>query len=591
MSNCSFTGAKRFHGFRGQAGAVDTSYLTAQLTEVAGTRHVIAAILASIPRLAIPSPVVGPKRLQERRGRREKTGPWGMLCVQATSTSAERLWSYDSRARKPGVRVASHNVRENPTCRSRGRSPFVRMGGIPCLDRIRAQPTWKSRMDLRFRLIVICAFALASASQRAHAADALRVGAAAVNVPADDSMVLGGMMGPTWAKGQEGELRATAVVVEQPGSGKVAIVACDVLFVERDFLDPAIAKIEALTGIPASHVLVNATHTHHAPSTSKLHGYDRDRRFVAKLADCIVEAARQANDRLADAKFFFKLSEEKNVGMNSRWLLKDGEITWSFTGEKLRPTGPFDPQLPVLAFGPAKDKPWAVIFNHSTHTIGTRAGAVRSPSFYGLAAQELEGQLGGVVCFLEGASGSTHNLNMGTAQAIVQLKADVRAAIETAEERPVLRVAAIKRHFQFRVRTFDEAVEDEKVARYTRKYFGEAAERTINIFREMRQELKPQQGQQRESWLQVMLIGDVAIVGVPAEYFTVLGMDIKKRSPFANTYVAELANDWIGYLPDKEGHALGGYQTWMGLHSYAEVGTGERVADEIVAMLEELKAK
>ena len=83
-------------------------------------------------------------------------------------------------------------------------------------------------------------------------------------------------------------------------------------------------------------------------------------------------------------------------------------------------------------------------------------------------------------------------------------------------------------------------------------------------------------------------LGDVAIVGVPAEYFTTLGMNIKRRSPFSNTYVAELANDWIGYLPDREGHRLGGYQTWTGLHSYAEPGTGERVADEAVKMLEEL---
>ncbi len=85
-----------------------------------------------------------------------------------------------------------------------------------------------------------------------------------------------------------------------------------------------------------------------------------------------------------------------------------------------------------------------------------------------------------------------------------------------------------------------------------------------------------------------MLIGDVAIVGVPAEYFTVFGVDIKRRSPFKNTYVAELANDWIGYLPNREAHEFGGYQTWMGLHSYAEPGTGERVADEIVAMLQQL---
>ena len=88
-----------------------------------------------------------------------------------------------------------------------------------------------------------------------------------------------------------------------------------------------------------------------------------------------------------------------------------------------------------------------------------------------------------------------------------------------------------------------------------------------------------------------MVIGDVAIAGVPAEYFTGLGVDIKMRSPFRHTYIAELANDWIGYLPDREAHKLGGYQTWFGLHSYAQEGTGERVADEIIMMLKELKGQ
>jgi hypothetical protein len=70
--------------------------------------------------------------------------------------------------------------------------------------------------------------------------------------------------------------------------------------------------------------------------------------------------------------------------------------------------------------------------------------------------------------------------------------------------------------------------------------------------------------------------------------FTALGLDIKRRSPFPHTYIAELANDWIGYLPTREGHARGGYQTWTGLHSYAEPGTGERIADEAVKILETL---
>ena len=66
-------------------------------------------------------------------------------------------------------------------------------------------------------------------------------------------------------------------------------------------------------------------------------------------------------------------------------------------------------------------------------------------------------------------------------------------------------------------------------------------------------------------------------------------MDIKARSPFKHTIIAELANDWIGYLPDRAGQTLGGYQTWTGLHSYTEPGTGERIADEAIKMLQQLK--
>ncbi|NOX54025.1 MAG: hypothetical protein GXP27_06205 [Planctomycetes bacterium] len=420
----------------------------------------------------------------------------------------------------------------------------------------------------------------------------IRVGAAAVDLKADDSMVIAGSILPRHVKGQEGKLRAVAVVVEKPGAGKLAIVACDVLFVTRDFVDPAVDEIERTTGIPASNVLVNATHTHHAPSTAVVHGYGREEAFVGQLQKAIVRAVQQANANLeGGAQFFFHLGEEKTVGGNSRRLLPDGMITWlGPTPDQGPATGPFDPQLPVLAFRGPDDRLRAVIYNHSTHTIGTRRGNVRSPSFYGLAAQELEEELGGIVCFLEGASGSTHNITrVPVAEAVKRFKAAVKDALEKARRRPVDRLVAIKRPFPFKVRQFDEQVEDQKVVTYCRKYAPHRADSTIRVFRDMRKKLAPMQGQQRETWLQAMAIGDVAIVGVPAEYFTVLGLDIKKRSPFPYTIVAELANDWIGYLPDRKAHELGGYQTWMGLHCYAEVGTGERMADEAVKMLEELK--
>ena len=44
---------------------------------------------------------------------------------------------------------------------------------------------------------------------------ALQVGTSAVNLTADDAMVIAGGIGPGKAQGQEGELRATAVVLAQ----------------------------------------------------------------------------------------------------------------------------------------------------------------------------------------------------------------------------------------------------------------------------------------------------------------------------------------------------------------------------------------
>src|SRR5262245_38668129 len=83
----------------------------------------------------------------------------------------------------------------------------------------------------------------------AFAAPPLRVGAAAVELEADESMAIGGGIHPGFVKGQEGQLRAVAVVLELPGSGKLALVACDVLMLSRDLLDPAVEEIARDPGI------------------------------------------------------------------------------------------------------------------------------------------------------------------------------------------------------------------------------------------------------------------------------------------------------------------------------------------------------
>jgi hypothetical protein len=422
----------------------------------------------------------------------------------------------------------------------------------------------------------------------------LRVGAAAANFEADDSMEIAGSILPGKVTGQEGQLRAVAVVLEKTPDPKVAIVACDILMITRDLLDPVVAEIEKTTGIPASHILINCTHTHHAPSTVKVHGYGRNETFCKEVQQKIIQAVQQANANLAkdNCQFLFHLGHEDTVGQNSRQMLSDGTIYW--TGERsdfVRPTGPFDPELPVFAFRDSAGKMLALMYNHSTHTIGLRTGGKRSPSYYGLAAQELEQDLGGVVSFLEGASGSTHNLFVPSMTAITKMKQAVSETLAQAQPRAVNRIFSMKRPFAFKVRHFDEAREEAAVTTYCQKRIPPKADDFAKVFRNMRQELAPMQGQERTTWIQTMVIGNVAIVGVPAEFFTKLGIDIKNRSPFRHTYIAELANDWVGYIPDQDAFELGGYQVWTGFHSYVEPGTGERMVDEAVAMLRELAGK
>ncbi len=325
---------------------------------------------------------------------------------------------------------------------------------------------------------------------------------------------------------------ASAVVIQDSSGRKIALVACDVLMINRDVLDRSAKRVEQATGIPFNHILINATHTHHAPSTVTVHGYRRDEAFTKQVGDKIVEATIKANGRLNPASFSFRLGEESSVGKNSRLLLSDGTIYWIGTrDDALRPTGPFDPELPVLAFRRQDGGLEAVLFNHSTHTIGTHKPGVRSPSFYGLAAQALEKEKGGTFLFFEGASGSTHNLDVLATEATVRIQQAVERALESGST-PIGRQSATdcgkrSRSASVTLMRRPRNVPSRPIA-HKRIKDPASAKSTIETFRAMRKRLAPLQGQERKTWVQVILIGDVAIVGVPGEFFTVLGQEIKR---------------------------------------------------------------
>lgn len=465
-------------------------------------------------------------------------------------------------------------------------------------SRLQAAFTTRTRSRLRanhgFQWLLRAAAALAVVTLfvPGASAQALKVGSAAVEFKADDTMVIGGGILPGKARGQEGMLRAAAVVVEDARGEQVALIACDVLMLNRDVCDAAARIIAERTGIPFDHVLINATHTHHAPTTATIHGYNRDDTFTQQVGEKIVEATVAASKALAPSTFWFRRGEESSVGRNSRQLLKDGLIYWVGPRDDIvRPTGPFDPELAVLAFRRHDKRSIAVLFNHSTHTIGTLGGAVRSPSFYGLAAQDLEAAQGGTFVFFSGASGSTHNLDVRPAEAKLRIENAVADALAVAVRRDVAKVQGKRRELTVKVRRFNDARDDAAVVAYCTKYISpdRSAQATIDVFRAMRKVLAPIQGQERKTWIQAIVIGDVALVGVPGEFFTVLGQEIKRRSPYRDTFVFQLANDYVGYIPDRASFDRGGYQVWTGLHSFLERGTGEAIVDAAADLLDEVK--
>lgn len=406
-------------------------------------------------------------------------------------------------------------------------------------------------------------------------------------LPDDEGMIIAGSIMPYTMSGRGAPLQVTALVVE--GDVRVALVSCDVIALTRDLCDRASARIEAATGIPADHVLVAATHTHSAPTTISVHGYEREDRFCVGVEDTIVRAVAGACETLSEVEFVFGQGWEDTVPKNSRIVLTDGSIAWSGydRGMEVRPTAPIDPSLAVVGFRKPEGAWAGLAFNHTCHNLSRGGAPGRSPEFYGLAAQALARPLRAPTVFLNGAFGSTHNLEVPRSEAAERVRRAVLDALDRSREGLFGPVQSVKRQFSFQVRRFDEEAEAAAVHAWCGRWFKDAGD-VEAVFRAQRASLRPYMGVTRTTWLHGIAFGDVALLGVPGELFTALGLEIKRRSPFRHTLVVGLANDWIGYIPTTADFDRGGYQVWTGLHSLVERGTGEQMVDAAVEILREM---
>src|SRR3954451_21647810 len=100
--------------------------------------------------------------------------------------------------------------------------------------------------------------------------------------------------------GIERPLTGTTVVLTN-GSVKIAIVACDLIFLQSPDVDRLRAEIGAAIGTAAGNVLMNFSHTHCGPTPPSwgLHATERQqslqRAYMANLENLLLGCASVAN--------------------------------------------------------------------------------------------------------------------------------------------------------------------------------------------------------------------------------------------------------------------------------------------------------
>jgi hypothetical protein len=96
----------------------------------------------------------------------------------------------------------------------------------------------------------------------------------------------------------------------------------------------------------------------------------------------------------------------------------------------------------------------------------------------------------------------------------------------------------------------------------------------------------PHDGQCAEVPVQAMRIGDVALVGLPAEIFVRLGLEIKRYSPASSTFVVELANGSVStYVSTTDQAERGAYGARPILSRWLCADAGRRMTDAAQVML------
>jgi neutral ceramidase len=422
------------------------------------------------------------------------------------------------------------------------------------------------------------------------------------------------MAGYYFQRGSQGvndDLYAKAIVIEQ-GDVRVALVCLDLISTTRPMVLAARQEIQKTTGIPGRNVMISATHAHTGPELAQRGQRSSDMGGQSQLAvdyteglpKLIAESVRLANERLQPAQLSAAVGRCENLAFNRRSFMRDGSVGWNpgkLNSNIVMAAGPTDPEVGILyAELPAANGPTQSIFTYVNFAMhpDTTGGSKLSADWPGALSRVLAGYHG-AHHFTLVANGTCGNLNhldfswkwtqggpgeqnriatvLGASvlQAYKDLKPVTAAPVRARNDIVELALPEI---------TPEQLADAQQTIAATQDDRGANFMKLVRAYRAL--DVAARAGKPHRVEVQVIALGRaVAWVGLPGEVFVELGLAIKKRSPFPQTFVIELANENIGYIPDRRSYAEGNYEPES---ARCAAGSGEKLVDAAAKLLLEL---
>jgi hypothetical protein len=437
-----------------------------------------------------------------------------------------------------------------------------------------------------FVLLIAC---LLAAETSARAEDGWKAGVARVRITPEQSLWMTGFAarnGPS--RGKLTELYVKALALETAGQRSV-LVTSDLLGFPKPVADDICREVQKRYGLPRERVLLNASHTHGAPSIASpvqfIYGprvSEEQRRdiegYTEKLKGDVVNVIGSALNALAPARLRFA-EGQADFGVNRRLITPQG-----VKGFTPNPEGPVDRSVPVLRVDAAAgDKTIAIVFGYAAHptTVVTGNDYYKYSGDYPAFAQEAieAAHLGATAMFVQGCGGDVMVFPRGSVELAKKYGAALAASVEAAMAEPAIRnvggpIQSMLDHVTLEFATPLPTREKlEEGAKSNDVYESWRARELLKML-DRDGKLPSNYEYTVQAW---QFGGDLTLVALAGEVVSDYSLQLKKSlgggsGGAPRVWVAGYSNDLCCYIPTRRVLAEGGYEADRSMWYYMQPG-------------------